>query len=377
MTPEPTIQTQAAVLDQKPVVKIKDPTKKAFLSFPIKEQILFAKRLSLLVKAGVPLLRSLNMIKTQTKSKSTAYILEYVAKDVEQGQNLSSSLAKFRRFVGPFVINLIQIGEFSGTLQENLHYLSEELKKKLALRRKVRSAMVYPAIIVIATIGISVLLTVFLLPKILPIFQSLDFELPWTTKLLVWTSKIMISYWYFILIGIILLTGGFLFGLRKYKFRYQFHRFLLNIPIFGRLFREFHLANFCRTLGLLLKTDVQIVKALRITAETTTNEVYKRHIEALAERITHGERMSLYLEKYPRYFPPVLTQMISVGESTGNLPGTFIFLAEMYENEVDDMTKNLSTIMEPVLMIFMGLIVGFIAISIITPIYAFTQNIHP
>ena len=355
----------------------KTEQKMLFLRFPLKEQILFAKRLSMLQQSGVPLLRGLRMIATQTKNKNTKYIMETLLKSVERGQYLSTSLEPFQKIFGAFFINIIQIGEMSGTLQENLAHLSEELKKRLALRRKVRGAMVYPAIIVIATFGISILLTVFLFPKILPIFESLDFQLPWTTRVLIGLSGFIIKYWALLITAVVAVIAGFIIALRNHKFKFRYHQFLLKLPIFGNLLQQYYLANLCRTFGLLLRTDVRIVRALQITSETLVNLVYRKQLLILADYVTDGHRISAHLITEPKLFPSIMTQLVEVGESTGNLPDTFNFLAEMYENEVDDITKNLSTILEPALMIIMGLIVGFVAISIITPIYGFTQNIHP
>ncbi len=348
-----------------------------FLRFPLKEQILFAKRLSLLQKSGVPLLRGLRMIAAQTKAKNQKYIMETLSASVERGQYLSTSLEQFRKIFGGFFINIIQVGEMSGTLQENLAHLSEELQKRMALRRKVRSAMVYPAIIIVATFGISILLTVFLFPKILPIFESLDFQLPWTTRALIFISSFIIKYWIFLIIGAVLAVAAFFAALGNDKFKFRYHQLLLKLPIFGNLLKHYYLANICRTFGLLLRTDVRIVRALQITAETSVNIVYRKQLLILADRVTDGQRISGHMVTEPKLFPIMLTQLVEVGENTGNLPDTFNFLAEMYDNEVDDLTKNLSTILEPALMVVMGLIVGFVAISIITPIYGFTQNIHP
>ena len=155
------------------------------------------------------------------------------------------------------------------------------------------------------------------------------------------------------------------------------HHVVLAMPLFGRLAKNYQMANFCRTLALLLRCDVMIVEATNITANTTTNLVYKEALRKIAERVTKGEKMSKYMDARSRLFPPILSQMVTVGETSGNLSETLFFLAEMYEHEVDELTKNLSTILEPVLLVFMGMVVGFIAVSIITPIYEITQNIHP
>lgn len=355
------------------------PKREWFLRFPIQEQILFAKRLSLFVKAGVPILKALNMLNKQTKHKGTQKIFQHLVTGVEQGQSLSRTLrVKYRRLVGEFTINVIEVGEVSGTLRENLNYLADELQKKQALRRKVINAMVYPAFIIAATLGITVLLTAFVFPKVLPIFNSFpSFELPMTTRLLIFISNTMRDFWYAIIGLIILAIVGFIFGMRREKFRLKVHQYSLRIPIIGNLLRSYHLANTTRTLGILLRSNVPIVKAILITSEAATNLVFRNKLRDVAERVRHGTPLSSELAMYPKIFPPITSQMVEVGETTGSLTNSLVFLAELYEGEVDDQTKNLSSFLEPALMVFIGILVGFVAISIITPIYTFTQSIKP
>lgn len=348
-----------------------------FLRFSLQDQILFVKRLGILVKAGVPVVEGLKMLKNQSRSRATTQILEQVTRDVENGQFLSKSLGQFKNLFGDLALNIIRIGETSGTLHENLDYLAQELKKKQELRRKVIGSLIYPIVIVFATFGISGILVVYVFPKILPIFSSLHFQLPWTTRVLIWLSNLILHHGLWILLGLIMLAilGFVLMRLRPVRF--WVHRAILTLPLFGKLSQNYQMANFCRTMGILLRCDVMIVEAMMIAAETTTNLVYQKEFETIGHKITSGEKISTHMSGRHRLFPPIITQMITVGETAGNLSETLSYLGEMYENEVDDQTKNLSTVIEPVLMIFMGILVGFIAISIITPIYGITQNLHP
>ncbi len=376
--PEPISVSPAAAVPA-PEPKKSRWNSEMFLRFPIQEQILFAKRLSMLVKAGVPILSALHMLHSQTKSKSAKIIFKHLVSGVEQGQNISNTLrSKYEKLVGEFAINVIAVGEVSGTLQENLHYLADELQKKQALRRKVVNAMVYPVFIVVATLGITILLTAFVFPKILPIFSSFpDFQLPITTKILIFVSNILLGYWYLLLLAVVAIIAGFILGLRIKGFRRFIHRNVLRIPVMGTLLKSYHLATICRTFGILLRSNVPIVQAIRITAQSCTNVYYKEKLMEMAEHIKRGGKLSVVLLEHPKIFPTLTSQMVEVGESTGSLSNSLMFLSDMYENEVDDQTKNLSAVMEPALMVFIGLLVGFVAISIITPIYSFTQNLHP
>ena len=347
-----------------------------FLSLTTQDQILFAKRLAILLKGGVPLLEALVMLRQQSSGKAMAFVLASIIAGVEQGQSLAASLEKLQLF-GDFAVHIIYIGESSGTLHDNLHYLAQELKKSEQLKKKVISALIYPLFIVVATIAITSLLTLYIFPKILPVFQSFHFTLPWTTRMLIALSRFLTEYFVFIFLGFLAVVFGIIYLFRLPRFRLLFDKGLLKIPLLGTIFQSYNLANFSRTFGLLLQSNVRIVDAAAITAKTASNAAYREQFAKIGPWVTKGEKISVFLIAAPSLFPPLLCQMLSVGETTGRLSESFLYVAEIYETEVDDLTKNLSSLIEPVLMIGMGLVVGFVAISIITPIYQITQNLHP
>ena len=346
-------------------------------SMSVKEQAFFIKRLAFLIKANVPILESLHMIKDSLRSRGHIRIVTLVIEDIANGQSLAKSLGKFSRMFGDFGINIIKVGENSGTLSQNLEYLADELKKKQALRRKVISAFIYPAIIVNATLAITGFLMLFLFPKIMPIFASLHAELPATTRVVMATSVFLQQWGIALLGGLFVAFVGCVLALRmSRKLRYWFHYSLLRIPIFGMVVRYYNLATATRTIGLLLKSGITLSEALPLTRDTTQNLAYKREFDALAATVDRGEQVSAYLRTRRHFFPDILTQMVAVGERSGNLSNTLLYLSDFYEAEVEEFTKNLSTLIEPVLMIIMGILVGFIAISIITPIYGITQHLQ-
>lgn len=344
----------------------------------VKEQTFFAKRLSFLMNAGVPILESLHMIREQTRSKRYANVLDVLIDRVSNGQTLSSGLNKFSKTFGTFAINVISIGESTGILGENLEYLAEELKKKQALHKKIVGAFIYPIIVTIATLGITSFLVVYLFPKIMPIFSSLNYDLPFTTRAVIWVSDFLRKDGLLLLALICLALIAFaVVNKKSKKFRYAFHRNILRVPIVGNIIQYYNLSNCMRTLGLLLKSGITLSEALPITAEATENMVYRSEFKLLEKTVSRGEKMSSYLRKNRALFPDVMTQIITVGERSGDLQNSLIYLSGFYESEVEDFTKNLSNIIEPILMIFMGIMVGFIAISIITPIYGITQHLSP
>jgi type II secretory pathway component PulF len=345
--------------------------------FSIEEQTLFAKRLSFLMNANVPLLDSLHMLKDQAKGRSRIRMFERIIGDVSQGQSLARSFGRFPRVFGQFALHIVKIGEATGTLAKNLNYLSDELKKRSILKRKIISAFIYPAVITVATFGITAFLMLYLFPKIMPIFSSLHMELPLTTRIVMWISLYLKSWGLVTLLGIIALFIIASIVLRKYeRVRAVFDQVLLKLPLLGKVATYYNVANTSRTLGIMLKSGVKLSEALPITAQTTKNLVYRKHLMALAVSVDRGEKMSIYMHRHKSAFPDMFGHLIAVGEKSGTLSETLVYLSEMYEAEVDEFTKNLSTFIEPFLMIFMGLVVGFIAVSIITPIYGITQNLH-
>ena len=341
-----------------------------------KEQTSFAKRLAFLIKAGVPMFESLHIIRDQTRSKRHQKIFDVLISDVANGQRLSKSLSKFPYAFGEFAVNIIKVGETSGTLSANLMYLADELKKTQELRSKTIGSLIYPAVITLATLGITSLLIVYIFPKIMPIFTSLKIDLPITTRIMIFMSNFLLHYG-LILIGTTILFFIVLYLLIRFfeNLHLYFDRIILRLPILGTLVQLFNLAATARTLGLLLKSGITLMEALPITADTTRNRVYRGRLHALSLVVERGEMISVHLKHDRRLFPDILSQMIAVGERSGSLSDTLVYLSEMYDNEVTDFTKNLSGLIEPVLMIFMGLLVGFVAVSVITPVYSITQHL--
>lgn len=347
-----------------------------FVKLSIREQSLFAKRLSFLANAGVPLLEGLHMLEDQATSSSAKAVIRALAKDIAQGQYLHTSMRKMPRAFSPFSVNIIRIGELTGILASNLAYLSEELRKREQLRKKIIGALVYPAFITISTLGVTALLTAYIFPKIMPIFSSLRIELPLTTLILIAVSSYLREWGIVTVIGLVIF--GFIFSLLYNKvipFRLVMERIILKLPIAGKMVQTYNTANFCRTLGILLKSGASFAEAIVITGDTLDNRTYRNQCMVIAENVKKGEQISKHLHRRKDLFYPLAAHMIAVGEKTGKLSETLLYLSQLYEEDLDDQSKNLSSSIEPILMVFMGLIVGFVAVSVITPIYSITQNL--
>jgi type IV pilus assembly protein PilC len=379
----PVVESTASLpLRREPVIVIESERPAArmprlmFARMSTQEQILFTKRLSILVKAGVPILQALSMLRDQASSKGAASIMESLRHQVEQGQSLAGAMKQYKRIFSDFAINIVRVGEISGTLTQNLQYLADELKKNQELKRNIVSALVYPSFIVVATLGIAALLTTYVFPKILPIFASLKSTLPWTTRSLIAVSNFMQHDWAYLILGLVLLVVAWTLLLKIRFIRLWIDRNFLRMPLLGPMFKNYYISNFTRTLGLLLKSNVGIIEALQITGSTMGSFAYRKSFGRIGEGVVRGLGISEGMKTDKLLYPSVVTQMTQVGETTGHLSSSLLYLAEMYEDEMNNQTKNLSTSIEPVLMIVMGILVGFIAISIITPIYGITQSLH-
>ncbi len=346
------------------------------LRVSLQEQILFARHLSLMSKAGMSILDSLQLLKKQARSRSMVKILDDMARSVANGQFLSVALEPYASVFSELFISITRIGEASGTLSENLAYLAEELDKKKQLKTKIRGAMVYPFIIVVGVVSIVSFLVFFLFPKIIPVFKTLNVKLPLPTRILIAVANFAQDYTLWIILGAVVFGLTFWLLLKLRSVKKFFHRVLLFVPIAGSLSKAVNMASFCRTLAILLRSGSKIVESLGTTGNTLSNLVYRDEISAAADVVRKGGQLSSHLASLPRIFPLMLSQMISVGEGTGNLSETLQYLAGFYEEEIDNTTKNLSTIIEPVLLIILGGIVGFVAIAVITPIYGITQGVR-
>ncbi len=348
-----------------------------FESLSLQEKINFARHLAMVVKAGLPVFQGLSIIRAQTTSKTLMRVIDQLIADVNNGSFLADGLERFRHLFGDFFINIVRVGEASGTLAQNLNYLSEELKKSKQLKSKIRSAMVYPLVILFATLGIVSFLAFFIFPKLLTVFQGLNTKLPLTTRMVINTVQFIREDGIWLALGIILVSIAYKMLMRfVYLFRYAMHWLLLRIPVLGTLVVALNNANFARVLALLLKSGVKIVEALTITASTFENEVFRKIVGGSTEEIRRGGELADYLAAHPSLFPGLLAGMVRVGDNTGNLEDNLEYLSEYYNEEIENKLQALTSLLEPLLLLFMGGLVGLVAISIILPIYQLSSSVH-
>lgn len=344
---------------------------------PFQEKLLFTKHLDTMIRAGVPIAEALDTLVEQAKSPVFKKIISKLLSDTQNGQPLAKSLRKHKKVFDQFYISLIDVGEESGTLEENLAFLSKQMTKDFRLRKKLKAAMLYPMIIVIAMIIMGTFISLFILPKLVDFFSAFEIELPPTTKFLLFISNTMKDYGLLIFGGIFALTVLARIITRFPSIRPRWHSFLLRLPLIGKLISYGQLSRFARNLGTLIKSGVPITRSLEITANTLSNLKFKNDLREVAKALTKGKNIGDTLVKNHYFeYPPLVSRMISIGEKTGNLDETLLYLGDFYDEEIDDFSQNLSTILEPILLIGIGLGVGFVALAIISPIYELTGSIR-
>lgn len=342
---------------------------KIFNRVPVLERVLFAKYFSLMLKAGMDIKRSLNVLTQQTKSKPLQQALQSISQDIERGKTLAESMKAFPNAFPSLFISFIEVGETTGRLQESLEVLSNQLQKEYELKKVVKGGMLYPLVIVLSLIAVGIAMMFFVVPKLIDVFEGFDAELPLPTRILIFINSAFQSYWYLIFLGALLIVFAF-WGLMKNKsFNLAVNNILIRSPIIGSIIQKVNLGRFSRNFGSLLQSGVSFIKALEILGENTPNPNYAGVLLEAKEYVKEGQKLSDQLAQYERLFPPVFTNIVRIGEETGALDQVLTEIALFYESEVDQTMKNLTSIMEPILMVLVGLAVGALAVSIISPIY--------
>ena len=340
------------------------------------DTLALTKHVSLMLKSGIPLPESILILEKQTSHPAFRKLLLKIHQEIANGQPLHKALSQFPHVFNAFYVSLIKVAEESGSLEKNLDYLSLHLKKQHEFTGKVRGALLYPSIVLGVALIVGIGLSVFVLPKLIDLFASLDVELPLSTKILLLFAKVMRDYGIFLLGGLVLLFVLIRWAITTRVVKPHWHSILLSLPVLGVFMQNIQLASMFRNIGTMLGVGVHISTALDAQFETTTNCVYKDYLEKIKSGVEKGKSIEEVLSKTNKKFMPLIAvRMIGVGEKTGKLDETLTYLGDYFEDEVDDTSKNLSTIIEPVILIVVGLIVGFIAISIIGPIYQFTGSI--
>lgn len=339
------------------------------------QKAVFAKNLAVMLKSGIPITEAL-FIASDSASGKLMRVIKEIAKSVQSGIPLSEALERHPSVFSGFFVKVVRVGEVSGTLVESLENISLELEKEKALTAKIKGAMVYPGIVLFAAFLLGLAMAFWVLPQITPMFTGLKIQLPFTTRALIWFSYQVKERGAVLFFGISVLVFCCTWTLRQKFVRPVTHWLLLNIPVVKNLVYKSNLAQFCSTLGMLLKSGVSIDGALEVTRATVSNLYFQKALGRVADGVRKGARLSENLEQFDNLFPVLLIRMIAVGEESGRFEEVLFYLAKLYEDEVDSAAKNLTVAIEPLILIFIGLIVGFLFLAIITPIYSITGGIN-
>jgi len=334
------------------------------------EKMMFTRHLSVMIKAGLSLNQALKTLVEQTKNPRFKRAILRIEENIRQGKTFSESLALYPGIFNNLYVNMVKVGETSGNLDEVLNNLAEQMKKDHDLISRIRGAMIYPAVIVIAMVGIGILMMIMVVPKLSEVFEELNVELPLSTQVIIGISNFLQNH---LIWGIVILITFFFLArlsLRNKAVKRVLHKAYLYTPILGPLLKKINSARFARTIGSLTESGVAIVESLKITAETLGNIHFKESLIACGQEVQKGKELSKSLSNYKNLYTPMVIQMVGVGEQTGNLSSILKTLAEFYEEEIDKTTKNLSSILEPIIMIVVGAAIGFFAVSMIQPMYS-------
>jgi type IV pilus assembly protein PilC len=328
----------------------------------------FTRQFATMISAGLPLVQCLQALGQQAERKRFQEIIARVAADVEGGATLSEAMARHPRVFDELYVNLVHVGEIGGVLDSMLARLAIYMEKSDALKHRVRTAMVYPILVVTVALGVVTFLLIFIIPIFTKFYDQAGVPLPPPTMFVVGLSRFLVNYWY----GILLAAGGTFFGFRAWyrtePGRLTVDRFLLRAPIFGVLLRKIAVARFTRTLSALISGGVPILDALRITAKTAGNRIVENAVMDARERVTAGQTLAEPLRQ-SKVFPAMVVQMVSVGEQTGALDNMLAKVADYYEDEVDVAVSGLTALLEPIMIVFLGIVVGGIVISMYLPIF--------
>jgi len=331
--------------------------------------------LSVMIKAGFSLNKALQVLILQTKNRRFVKVITEIEQDVRKGTAFGDALAKYPDIFSDLFVNMVKVGEASGNIEGNLKLLAVQMKKDHDLRSGIKSAMMYPAVILIAMLAIGTGMMIFVVPNLISVFEELNAELPFATRMVIFISKFLSAQWWLVILVLVFLIIGFRLILRTKEGIRMLDNMILKMPIFGNISKEINSARMARTLSSLIESGVSIVKALEVSAGTLTNSLFSESLILASKEVQKGQPLSQSLAASPNLFLPIVTQMIQVGEETGTLGEITKRLAEFYEEEVANVTKGLSTIIEPILMVIIGAAVGFFAISMIQPMYSMMNSI--
>ncbi len=344
-------------------------------SIKTQEKINFARNLGSMITAGLAMSRALNVMERQTKNKELKKVLTSLQKDISEGKTLSQAMASYKNIFSSLFISMVSAGEQSGSLSESLRIVGMQMDKSYALQRRVRGAMMYPSIIMLAMAIVATLMLTYIVPTLMKTFTELNVNLPASTRFILFISTMFRDHGLLVLSALCVIVGGFIMISKTVKGRSVIDFAILKIPIIGNIVKEVNSARTARTLSSLLNSGVDVVESVRITADVIQNVHYKAVLEKAGAAIQKGDPISKIFTENEKLYPLFLGEMMNVGEETGKIGEMLLAVAVFYEDDVDQKTKDMSTVIEPFLMVFIGAAVGFFAVAMISPMYSLVNVI--
>ncbi|OGI27602.1 MAG: hypothetical protein A2359_04740 [Candidatus Moranbacteria bacterium RIFOXYB1_FULL_43_19] len=339
-----------------------------------KEFVIFTRQLAVMIEAKVPLTVAFKSIASQTANPYFASVLSRIISDIDEGKTLSECFQKHPNVFSELFVNMVQSGEISGNLQKTLEDLADNIEKNHTLTQKVKGVLYYPAFILSAFFIVAFIMITFVIPKLMTMLKETNAQLPITTKILIWSGDFMQKWWWAVLLAVIAAIAGVIYYVRTEEGKKEFDVAILKVPLVSRVLRYVYLARFSENLSTLVRSGLPIVTSLQISGKVIGNSLFEMDILETAEKVKTGGSISGELAGKPN-FPPMMVQMIKVGEDTGKLDSTLETMSKFYTREADQMVSNLSSILEPVLIVILGVGVGILVFSIIVPIYNIAQGI--
>lgn len=333
----------------------------------------FTRELATMVTSGLPIPQALRILSAQTPSGYFREIIESIIREVEGGSSLSKAMEKYPKVFNIIYLSLIKSGEISGNLDQVLERLSANLEKDREFKGKLKGALIYPTIVLIMMGGVMAMMLIFVIPKLTDMFSSMGVDLPLPTKIMIGMSHFAVNYWWVVIIGGIGLSFAWKAFKKSPQGKHLLDILIFKFPVFGSLSKMSQLAEFTRDLGVLIGSGVPIIDALKISREALENDLLRATVDRAVTSVGRGQTLSSILATDPN-FPPLVSQMIQVGEETGRVDKVLLDVAHFFESETDFAVKNLSAAMEPMIMVILGAGVGLMIISIITPIYKLTTS---
>jgi MSHA biogenesis protein MshG len=334
----------------------------------VNDKILFCRQMATMLGAGVTILQALQIMGRQVANPLLATLLLDVADRIEEGGSLSASFAIYPRLATPLFFNIVKVGEETGTLDRSFRYLAELYENEKEVNERIKSATRYPKIVITAIFGATFFLMSFVVPKFISMFKNSKVELPLPTRILIGISDFIASYFWLIILMVVALVMGYRLAMRYTSHRTLRDRLWLMTPIFGDLSLKIYLSRFCRVFSVLLKSGVNIIRTLELSATALENLVLWNIVDKVTGEVREGVEMHEAMRRYP-LFPDMIVQMMAIGEQSGQVDEMMDKVADYYAQETEYMIKNLSTLLEPILLLFLGLMVGFLALAIYMPMW--------